>query len=64
MRTEPIFDTYNLVKRLEKTGLKENQAQEIVHIFAESRNFDMSNLATKADVNNIKETMATKALNG
>jgi hypothetical protein len=68
MRTETIFDTHNLVKRLAKTGLKERQAEEIVHAISESRSFDISNLATKADVavlrkevDSIKENMATKA---
>ena len=57
MRTEPIFDTYNLVKRISKAGLKEDVAQEIVHAISESRSFDIANLATKSDLNALKQEM-------
>jgi hypothetical protein len=75
MRTDPIFDTHSLVKRLEQSGLNEKQAEGIVHAISESRSFDYNLLATKPDiaelkhdnallkqeVDNIKENMATKA---
>jgi hypothetical protein len=68
MRTEPIFDTYSLVKRISKAGIAEDVAQEIVHAISEGRSFDYNLLATKPDiallkqeVDNIKENMATKA---
>jgi hypothetical protein len=57
MRTESIFDTHNLVKRLEHAGFKEKQAEEIVHAISESRQFDIANLATKSDIAILKQDM-------
>ena len=58
MRSEHTFDTHSLVKRLEKAGLKEKQAEEIVHAISESRNFDLNNIATKTDVTSVKQDIA------
>jgi len=44
------FDTHSIVKRFVKSGIKESQAEEIVKAIAESREFDISHLATKADL--------------
>jgi tRNA U34 2-thiouridine synthase MnmA/TrmU len=44
------FDTHSAVKRFILSGLKEEQAEAIVQTIYESRDYDLSNLATKADL--------------
>jgi chromosome segregation ATPase len=44
------FDTHSAVKRFILSGLKEKQAEAIVQTIYESRDYDLSNLATKADL--------------
>ena len=41
------FDTHQVIKRLVAKGLKEAQAEEIVHAIIEGRNTDLTQLATK-----------------
>ena len=45
------FDTYKSIKALVAQGFKEPQAEVIVNTIAESREFDLSKLATKDQVN-------------
>ncbi|MDF3048235.1 MAG: putative phage protein [Candidatus Midichloriaceae bacterium] len=44
------FDTHSAVKRFILSGLKEEQAEAIVQAISESRDYDLSNLATKTDL--------------
>jgi peptidoglycan hydrolase CwlO-like protein len=44
------FDTHSAVKRFILSGLKEEQAEAIVQTIYESRDYDLSNLATKTDL--------------
>ncbi len=44
------FDTHQLVKGFIKSGIKEAQAEAIINAIAQSREFDLSNLVTKADL--------------
>jgi hypothetical protein len=44
------FDTHSAVKRFILSGLKEEQAEAIVQTISESREYDLSNLATKTDL--------------
>jgi hypothetical protein len=63
-----MFDTHRAIKRLEKEGgLSEKAAVSIVDMFSENIRRDMSSLATKVEVADIKvkiaeikATMATK----
>jgi hypothetical protein len=45
-----FFDTHSAVKRFILSGLKEEQAEAIVQTIYESRDYDLSNLATKTDL--------------
>ncbi len=51
------FDTYAIVKRFIEGGFKEKQAELIVSTLAESRDYDLNNLATKADIGEIKSSI-------
>ena len=65
------FDTHSVIKRLQKKGFPEEQAEAIVSTIMESREFDLSKIATKEqismlqrDIEEIKNEMknfATKA---
>lgn len=69
------FDTHKYIKALVAQGMKEPQAEMIVSTIVESRDFDLSRLATKEqltliqkdidllkkEIDHIKETMVTKA---
>ncbi len=39
MRTEPIFDTHSLVKRLSRAGLTGGIAEEVIHAISEDDPF-------------------------
>jgi hypothetical protein len=54
------FDTHKFIKQIQSTGLKENQAEAIVDILKESRNFDLSKLATKDQLQNVEERLSAK----
>ena len=54
------FDTHKFIKQIQSTGLKENQAEAIVNILKASRSFDLSNLATKDQLQNVEERLSTK----
>ena len=56
------FDTYMIVKRFTQAGILEAQAHEIVNAIVESRNYDLSNLATKSDIAELeKQIVSVKA---
>ena len=55
------FDTYKSVKALVAQGFKEPQAEVIVNAIAESREFDLSKLATKEQVNALAKVVEEKA---
>jgi hypothetical protein len=48
------FDTHALIESLIKDGIEKKQAESIVKAIQVSREFDMSNLATKADIIELK----------
>ena len=47
-----VLDTLDISKRLKKTKLNEQAAEEIAQIFQEVREADLSQLVTKADLEN------------
>ena len=49
-----MFDTHKYIKLLKSKGLKETQAESIVQVISESREFDISRLATKEQLENVK----------
>ena len=49
------FDTHESIKYLVNAGIKENQAESIVQLLYRSRDYDFANLATKDQVNLLKE---------
>lgn len=53
------FDTYAIVKRFTGAGIKEIQAHEIVNAIVESRNYDLSNLATKSDIAELEKQIGS-----
>lgn len=44
------FDTHRVVKRLREAGFNEAQAETFTDVLNESRAFDLTELATKADL--------------
>ena len=44
------FDTHKYVKELESSGFNERQAEAIIKSLSDSRNYDISKLATKEQV--------------
>ena len=53
------FDTYKMVKRLRDAGFTDNQAEAVTAAVQESGSVDLSQLATKADL--VELRAATKA---
>lgn len=51
------FDTHQVIKRLVAKGLKEAQAEEIVEAILEGRNTDLSQLATKVQLMELKSEL-------
>ncbi len=49
-----MFDTHKYIKQLQSKGFKEAQAASIVELVSESRAHDLSNLATKEDIANVR----------
>ncbi|WP_323733071.1 CCDC90 family protein [Candidatus Bandiella euplotis] len=47
------FDTHKYIKNLQETGFNERQAEVIVKSLLESRDFDISILATREQVSNV-----------
>ena len=59
------IDTHTIIKELIVSGVKEREAETLVSNFVSKSEFlelerDRLGLATKVDINNIKEVMATK----
>lgn len=54
------FDTYTHINELKKAGFNEEQAAVIIKSLVDSRETDISHLATKEQVNAIEKVMATK----
>ena len=48
------FDTHKSIKLLIAEGIKESQAESIVEVVSQSREYDMSQLATKEQLNSTK----------
>ncbi len=44
------FDTHEFVKRLKAAGMPEEQAEVVTDAIRDSRNLDLSHLATKQDL--------------
>ena len=60
------FDTHKYIKNLQETGFNERQAEVLVKSLLESRDFDLSILATREQVSKVKsdlqqEISATRA---
>ena len=51
------FDTHKYIKSLQETGFNEQQAEMLVKSLLESRDFDLSILATREQVNEIKSDL-------
>ena len=49
------FDSHSLVKGFIKAGMKEPLAEKVVEAISQTREFDLSNLATKTDVALVKQ---------
>ena len=52
-----MFDTHKYIKILKSQGVKENQAETIVQLVSESREQDLSKLATKEQVIAVEKTI-------
>ena len=49
------FDTHSLVKKLIHEGFKEHQAEAIIDVVRDARDFDLDKLATKADIQEVRK---------
>lgn len=54
------FDTHEQVKNFQKAGFKIDQAEVIVHAINTSREFDLSRLATKEQLQHAEEKLTAK----
>ncbi|MSO14466.1 hypothetical protein [Rickettsiales endosymbiont of Trichoplax sp. H2] len=52
------FDTHKYIKSLQETGFNEQQAEMLVKSLLESRDFDLSILATREQVSDVKKEIA------
>jgi len=52
------FDTLRMVKRLREAGFSDVQAEAVTDMMRETREMDLSNLATKHDVASVKQDLA------
>ena len=52
------FDTHKYIKSLQETGFNEKQAEMLVKSLLESRDFDLSILATREQVSEVKKEIA------
>ena len=52
------FDTHKYIKSLQETGFNEQQAEILVKSLLESRDFDLSILATREQVSDVKKEIA------
>ena len=51
------FDTHKLIKKFQKSGFDEKQSELIVETILQSRDFDLSELATKVQLENTKSIL-------
>lgn len=51
------FDTHSLVKGLIGEGFKEKQAEAIINVVRDARDFDLDRLATKADLSEVRSEL-------
>lgn len=51
------FDTHKYIKQFQKVGFEEEQAETIVKVLVETRDFDLSNLATKTQLDAAKQEL-------
>ncbi|MSO13562.1 DUF1640 domain-containing protein [Rickettsiales endosymbiont of Trichoplax sp. H2] len=54
------FDTHKYIKSLQETGFNEQQAEMLVKSLLESRDFDLSILATREQVAEVKSDLQKK----
>lgn len=54
------LDTLKIVKRLKEAGLEERQAEAIGEVLFETREFDLAQLATKADLALLRAEMRSE----
>ncbi|MDA0938775.1 MAG: DUF1640 domain-containing protein [Proteobacteria bacterium] len=54
------FDTHKYIKSLQETGFNEQQAEMLVKSLLESRDFDLSVLATREQVAGVKSDLQKK----
>lgn len=52
-----MFDTHKYIKFLKSKGIKEPQAESIVQLVSESREFDMAKVATKEQVDHLEKRL-------
>jgi hypothetical protein len=52
------FDTLAAVKKLEGSGMPEQQAEAVVEVIRDTRSTDLSELATKADLTTLRADIA------
>jgi hypothetical protein len=52
------FDAHRLVKRLVAVGFSDEQAETVTDVVRESRETDIANLATKADIAEFRTEMS------
>lgn len=52
------FDTHKYIKSLQETGFNEKQAEILVKSLIESRDFDLSTLATREQINNVESKLS------
>lgn len=55
------FDTHKYIKKLQSRGFNERQAEMIVQAFLESKEYDLSQLASKEQVNLLAKTIEERA---
>jgi hypothetical protein len=59
-RAALALDTLKIVKRLKEAGLEERQAEAIGEVLFETREFDLAQLATKADLALLRAEMRSE----
>ncbi|BCX17733.1 MAG: hypothetical protein KatS3mg117_1415 [Geminicoccaceae bacterium] len=59
-QTGLALDTLKIVKRLKEAGLEERQAEAIGEVLFETREFDLAQLATKADLALLRAEMRSE----
>lgn len=60
MYSSPNFDTHKFVKSFVESGTKESEAEAIVSVLVESKQYDFSNLASKEQLESTKEYLEAR----